>query len=304
MKNKIIIAGGSGALGTALLKNFHSESHEVVILSRKKGIDKGNVRYVVWDGKSFGAWVSEIDGADVVINLTGKYVNCRYTPENRKEIIDSRVDSTTILAQAINKVQNPPSVWINAGSAAIFGDGGDEVKYENSPAGNGFSPDVCKEWEKAFFGIETPGTRKIFLRIGMVLQQDSGVLKPLINIVRLGFGGKIGNGKQFITWIHEEDFLRVINWVIAKEGISGIIHCASPNPVSNASLMKSLRKALHIPFGFPTPAFLVKIGTAIIGSEPELVLTGRRVKPGILLNSDFTFKYPFIDGALNNLFSK
>lgn len=179
MKTKIIIAGGSGALGTALLKNFNSEEYEVVILSRRKSADRGNVRYAEWDGKTFGDWVKEIDGARIIINLTGKYVNCRYTPENRKEIVDSRVDSTIILAKAINKVQNPPLLWINAGSAAIFGDAGDEVKYENSSVGSGFSPDVCKAWEKAFYEIETPKTRRVFLRIGMVLQEDSGVLKPL-----------------------------------------------------------------------------------------------------------------------------
>lgn len=304
MKNKIIIAGGTGYLGSSLIKNFSKSTDEVVILTRQTKPNIKNVRYVKWDAETIGAWAQELENASVVINLTGKSVNCRYNEKNKKEIIESRVLSTLAIGRAIQKCIAPPNVWINAGSAAIFGNAGEEFKTESSETGEGFSPDVCKKWEKAFYEIDTPATRKVFLRIGMVLQLGSGVLKPFMTMVKMGFGGKIGNGNQYLTWIHEEDFINMINWIIEIPKANGIIHCASPKPVKNKDFMKELREICKVPFGFPTPEFILKIGAVIIGTEPELVLSGRRVVSEILPEHHYVFKYPDLKEALKNLITK
>lgn len=304
MKNKIIIAGGTGYLGSSLIRNFSKPDDEVVILTRQAKANNKNVRYVKWDAGTIGEWAQELENASIVINLTGKSVNCRYNEKNKKEIIESRVLSTLAIGRAIQKCIAPPKLWINAGSAAIFGNAGEDFKTESSEVGNGFSPEVCKKWEKAFYEINTPATRKVFLRIGMVLQLGSGVLKPFMTMVKLGFGGKIGNGNQYLTWIHDEDFTNMINWITKNPGVSGTIHCASPNPVRNKDFMKELRDICKVPFGFPTPEFILHMGAVIIGTEPELALSGRRVVSEILPAHHFTFKYPELKGALANLISK
>jgi uncharacterized protein (TIGR01777 family) len=300
MRKKIIIAGGSGFLGRSIYKRYSDPETEIIILSRSLKPDQGNIRYVAWDGQNLGDWVYELEGAAMIINLTGKSVNCRYTVKNKSEIIDSRVNATRIIGKAINLTKSPPKLWINAGSAAIFGDSGAMVKYEGDQYGQGFSPEVCIQWEAAFNEIKTPHTRKVFLRIGMVLQTDGGVLKPFVNMVRFGLGGKIGSGEQYITWIHETDFLNLIQWV--EEGnIAGMIHCSSPHPVKNAEFMQEIRNAVHIPFGLPNPTLLIKLGAAIIGTEAELVLSGRRVCSQVLKDKQFQFKYPLLRDALMNL---
>ena len=303
MKNKIVIAGGTGALGGLIASTFAQNGTEVVVLSRKAKNHKDNIRYLLWDAKNLGEWVNELEGAKALINLVGRSVNCRYTEKNKKEIIDSRVNSTLILGKAVLACTTPPEIWINAGSAAIFGDSGAAFKDEDCIVGSGFSPEVCKQWEKAFNSVHTPFTRKVFLRIGMVLQKGGGVMKPLERIVKCGLGGKFGNGDQFITWIHQDDFVGLINWVMENKEFNGVVHVASPNPVPNKTLMKELRKALGIPFGLPNPEFLIKIGTMVIGTEAELVLSGRRVVSRILREKGFAFKYPEISTALNNLYS-
>ncbi|MEJ6980085.1 TIGR01777 family oxidoreductase [Pedobacter sp. P351] len=302
MKQKIVIAGGSGALGSCIIKRYYDTETEVVVLSRRQNAADKNIRYVGWDARTLGAWTKELEGSTAVINLVGRSVNCRYTETNKKEIINSRVDSTLILGQAIQGLQHSPAVWINAGSAAIFGNSGDEIKDENSEPGDGFSPRVCKLWEQAFFKSVTPQTRKVFLRIGMVLQPAKGVLKPFTNLARTGFGGRIGSGEQYITWIHEEDFVNLIQWAIAKN-VSGIIHSSSPYPVKNKEFMQEIRAALKMPFGLPNPAFLTRIGAVFIKTEAELVLSGRRVISTVLEKNKFNFKYPKIQQALAQLIS-
>lgn len=301
MKQKIIIAGGTGFLGNALRNKYNNPNVEIIILTRKEIQNEGNITYVHWDAKTIGSWTSHLEGSTAVINLVGKSVNCRYTEENKREIIASRVDATSIIGKAINTCQRPPKVWINAGSAAIFGDSGSEIKDENSPLGNGFSPLVCKEWEQAFHESETPNTRKVFLRIGLVLQKGGGILKPFMNMARFGLGGKIGTGTQYMTWIHEEDFTNVIDWVLQNESVQGILHCASPYPVTNKDFMEAMRLAVSVSFGFSNPAFLIRIGAVLIGTEAELVLSGRRVVSGILDKKDFKFKYPHIKDAIQQL---
>jgi uncharacterized protein (TIGR01777 family) len=301
--DKIIIAGGTGFLGQCLIRNYYGSDTKVIVLSRSHRADDKNISYVQWDAKSFGEWTNELEGSTALINLVGKSVNCRYTKDNRKEIFESRVDSTKILGLAIKECKNPPKVWINAGSAAIFGNSGDEIKKEGSQIGTGFSVEVCKAWEKTFNDCVTPSTRKVFLRIGMVLQPGKGVLKPFMNMVKMGFGGGIASGKQYMTWIHERDFIDMIEWAMSNE-VRGIIHCASPNPVTNKEFLNSIRTVMNFPFGFPVPSFIIKIGAVLIGTAPELVLTGRRVVSEVLIKNGYEFKYPYLKDALSNLIVK
>lgn len=301
-KDKIIIAGGSGFLGASIIDKFRDA--EIVVLSRSQTGQQGNVKYVKWDAVNPGDWTNELEGSRAVINLVGKSVNCRYTDANKTEIINSRVDATNAIGKAIQKLKNPPKVWINAGSAAIFGDSGPEVKNEGSAVGHGFSTDVCKAWEKAFNAHDTPKTRKVFLRIGMVLQKEGGIIKPFLNLVKFRLGGRIGSGSQYMTWIHEADFQDLIKWSIEENEARGIIHAASPNPVTNKEFMKTIREAAGVGFGLPNPAFLIRFGAIFIGTEAELVLSGRRVTSTFLVQKGFSFKYPYLHDALNQLIKK
>lgn len=299
---KIVIAGGSGFLGSSIISKFKDAA--LVVLSRSKSGQYGQVKYVQWDAVNPGDWTAELEGSKAIINLVGKSVNCRYTDANKTEIINSRVNATKAIGKAIQGLKNPPEVWINAGSAAIFGNSGPELKDEHSAAGNGFSPNVCKAWEKAFNAYDTPKTRKVFLRIGMVLQKEGGIIKPFLNLVRSGLGGKIGSGNQYMTWIHEADFQELVKWAIDENQAEGIIHAASPNPVTNSEFMKSIRKAAGVGFGLPNPAFLIRFGAIFIGTEAELVLSGRRVISTFLLQKGFKFKYPYLHEALDQLIKK
>ncbi|TXK49243.1 TIGR01777 family protein [Pontibacter qinzhouensis] len=300
MKQKIVIAGGTGALGSAIAQRYYNSGTDIIILSRTLRPADKNIRYVLWDAKTPGDWTQELEGSTAVINMVGKSVNCRYNAKNKREIIESRVNATLALGKAIQGLQQKPAVWINAGSAAIFGNSGDEIKDEYSLTGHGFSPEVCKQWEQAFHKIAIPGTRKVFLRIGMVLQPGKGVLKPFANLARFGLGGKIGSGEQYMTWIHEEDFLNLVEWLINYE-VSGIVHGASPFPVKNRDFMQAIRAALKVPFGLPNPAFLTRFGAVFIGTEAELVLSGRRVVSSVLAARKFKFKYLEIEQALTQL---
>ncbi len=300
--DKIVIAGGSGFLGASIISKF--KDAPLVVLSRSKTGQQGNVKYVQWDAVNPGDWTAELEGSKAIINLVGKSVNCRYTDANKTEIINSRVNATNAIGKAIQGLKSPPEVWINAGSAAIFGNSGPQVKDEGSPTGNGFSPNVCKAWEKAFNAHDTPKTRKVFLRIGMVLQKEGGIIKPFLNLVKFGLGGKIGTGKQYMTWIHETDFQELIKWAIEEKEAAGIIHAASPNPVTNNEFMTSIRKAAGVGFGLPNPAFLIRFGAIFIGTEAELVLSGRRVISTFLLQKGFKFKYPYLHEALGQLIKK
>ena len=302
MSNKIIIAGGTGFLGSAIIKAF--PDYEIVVLTRTIRKNEQDIRYVLWDAKNIGNWTKELEGSKAIINLVGRSVNCRYTDANKQEIIDSRVDATLIIGKAIGELNKPPEVWVNAGSAAIFGNSGDEVKVEDSLTGSGFSPEVCKAWEKAFDRYDTPKTRKVFLRIGMVLQQNGGILKPFLNMAKFGLGGKIGTGNQYMTWIHEQDFTDLIRYTILDADFKGIVHAASPFPVTNKEFMKTIRQSVNIPFGLPNPAIFIKIGAVFIGTEAELVLSGRRVVSSVLEKNGFKFKYPYLHDAITRLLNE
>ena len=301
MTKKIIIAGGTGALGSALIDGYRDANTETVVLTRAARPNHHNIRYVHWDAQSLGEWTKELEGATTIINLVGKSVNCRYTAKNKAEIIRSRVDATAIIGKAIQQATVPPKVWINAGSAAIFGDGGDAVKTEDSPVGDGFSPAVCKAWEATFHQHGTPNTRKVFLRIGIVIQSEGGILKPFVNLARFGLGGRIGSGKQYLSWIHEADFVRLVDWTIENEHVQGIVHASSPNPIGNKDFMKAIRQRLGVSFGIPNYEWSTKLGAWIIGTEAELVLSGRRVISSVLAESGFEFQYPEFSDALRDL---
>ncbi len=298
MAKKVVLAAGTGYLGNVLAKYFIRKGWQVVILTRTVRPNTDTTEYVAWDSATVGAWQQALEGSEIVINLTGKSVNCRYNETNKKEIIRSRVESTHAIGEAIRQCKSPPKLWMNAGSAAIYGDTGNNEADDNYPPSTGFSPEVCKLWEAAFFGAETPHTRKVMLRIGIVLGKEADVLKPFLSLVRFGLGGTIGSGKQGWTWIHEDDFCDILYYIYENVAISGTINICSPNPVSNALWMKTLRKVWGTPIGLPAPGFMVRVGTALLGTEPGLVLGGRYVVPSRLIAEGYQWKYPELKQAL------
>ncbi len=299
---KIVVAGGTGALGSILIDRYLDTDTDVVVLTRHTQPDHHNIRYAQWDAQTLGTWVEELEGAMAVVNLVGKSVNCRYTEANKAAIVRSRVDATAVIGKAIQQTTAPPQVWINAGSAAIFGNAGPSIKTEESvDFGEGFSPDVCKQWEAAFREVPTPLTRKVILRIGVVLQNGGGVLKPFVRLARFGLGGPIGSGEQYLSWLHGTDFARLVEWVIERKGLEGVVHACSPYPVKNRDFMQAIRQEIGVPFGLPNPAWSTKIGAYLIGTESELVLSGRRVVSSILEKEQFEFRFPEIVAAFRNL---
>jgi len=298
---KIILAGGSGFLGKCIIDHF-KESSEIVVFTRGQSSVKGNLRLINWDGKTLGNWTKSLENADVLINLNGKSVDCRYTESNKRLIYSTRIESTKILGKAVQQSKNPPKLWINCSSATIYRHALDKPMDEvTGEIGTGFSVDVCKRWEGAFNAIPTEGTRKVSIRTSIVLGRQGGALKPLANLTKFGLGGKQGPGNQFFSWIHEQDFVRTIEFIIAHEELNGVINLSTPNPVTNEHIMSVLRKALHVPFGVPMPGWLLEFGAILIGTETELVLKSRRVVPKKLLDAGFTFHFALIEEALADL---
>lgn len=301
---KIILAGGNGYLGSLLAKHFSNEAEQVVILARKPKAQIGNIKTIVWDAKTVGTWVSEMENADLLINLCGKNVNCRYTPKNQEEIINSRVLPTRLLGKVIKDLMAPPKLWINMSSATIYRHAEDHAQDEyTGEIGHGFSIDVCKAWERSFFENELPQTRMVALRMGIALGRTDGAFPRLLNLVKLGLGGRQGDGKQYVNWVHEQDAVLTIEWLLNHKEINGIINCTAPDAVTNEVLMQTIRKAYGIPFGIPTPAWLLAIGAKVIGTETELILKSRWVKPAVLLDNGFEFQYGKIEEAVHDILS-
>ncbi len=299
---KIVIAGGSGFLGDVLTNYFAEKGCKVVVLSRKHRLNTPAVEYYKWDARTLGYWTPQLEGAVALINLNGKSVDCRYNEKNKQLIYDTRLESTYILGEAIKRLKNPPKVWVNAASATIYRHAMDrDMDEETGEIGNGFSVDVCKKWEQMFLELQTPSTRKVALRTGIVLGKNGGALQPLKNLVRSGLGGPQGAGCQYFSWIHETDFARIVNYAIENENIEGIYNATAPKPVTNREVMSAIRKALHISFGVPLPTWLLHLGASLINTEPELILKSRRVVPGRLLKHNFSFRYQTIDEAIENL---
>lgn len=301
-KQKIILAGGQGYLGRVLSRFYEAAGAEVVVLSRKTASVNGRIRTVQWDGKTPGSWLEELENADLLVNLCGKNVNCRYTQKNKAEILRSRLEPTQLLNHILARLKNPPPCWINISSATIYRHAEDWAQGDyNGEIGYGFSIDVCKAWEAAFFKEEIPGVRKVALRLSIVLGREDGAFPRLLNLTRFGLGGKLGNGHQYISWIHEQDTARAIDWIYQHPEFAGPINCTAPQPIKQADLMNCLRNTLGIPIGLPTPVWLLEIGAWLIGTETELLLKSRWVVPEKLLESGFRFHYPKIEGAISDL---
>jgi uncharacterized protein len=307
---RIVIPGGSGQVGTVLARAFHREGHDVVVLSRRP--DTRPWRVVAWDGATLGNWESEIDGCDVVINLTGRSVNCRYTAANREEILQSRVLSTRVVGQAIARAARQPRVWLQASTATIYAHRYDSPNDElsgilgghesNAPSSWRFSIDVARAWERAFEEAATDRTRKIALRSAITLSPDSGgVFDTLLGLARHGLGGRAGHGRQFMSWIHYEDFIAAVRWLIDRDDIEGAVNVAAPNPLPNAEFMRLLREACGASFSLPTSKWMLEIGAVFMRTETELVLKSRRVVPARLLEHGFKFKYPEWRSAAQDL---
>lgn len=302
--HKVILAGGNGYLGKVLADYYKDLAEEVLILSRKPMTASGNMRTEVWDGKGEGDWIKSLEGADLLVNLCGKNVNCRYTPKNQAEIISSRTIPTRLLGKVIGKMARPPKLWINVTSATIYRHAEDHAQDEmNGELGYGFSIEVCKQWEAAFFECETPNTRKVALRMGIVLGRNDSVFPRLLNLVRFGLGGQQGDGQQYVSWIHEHDVARCTEWLTDEEKVAGIINCTAPVAVKNMELMKVMRNAYGIPFGLPCPQWLLEIGVRLIGTESELILKSRWVSPKRLLENGFTFRFAEIKPAVHDILS-
>lgn len=307
MNKRIILAGGSGFLGTALARRFIAAGNEVIVLTRSPREHRDGAREILWDAKNLGDWAALVDGADVVINLTGKSVDCRYTENNRRAIIASRVDSTRVVGQAMARCAKPPHVWLNASSATLYKHTFDHAADESGETGatpeakDEFSIEVIRQWEDALNEAATPATRKVALRITLVFGADGGVFPVLRRLARFGLGGKMGSGKQYVSWIHEEDFCRAVEWLIAHEDLSGPVNLAAPNPLTNAEMMRLMRKTCGAPFGLPAAEWMLEIGAFFLRTETELIIKSRRVVPGKLMASGFQFHFPQLENALRNL---
>jgi uncharacterized protein (TIGR01777 family) len=306
-QKKIVIAGGSGFLGRALAKRFLQQDCDLIILTRSPRQRTDAAKEIFWDAKSLGGWAKWIDGAEVVVNLSGKSVDCRYTEANRKAIIASRVDSTRILGGAIAQCKQPPRVWLNSSSATLYKhtfttpmDEAGEVGA-TPEAKDEFSIEVIRQWERALDEAQTPGTRKVAMRITLVFGKEGGVSPVLRRLARLGLGGKMGGGKQFVSWIHEEDFCRAVEWIVANENLSGPVNLAAPNPLPNRDMMKQLREACGAPFGLPATEWMLEVGAFFLRTETELLIKSRYVVPGKLLASGFQFQFPEMRGALADI---
>lgn len=309
---KLIIAGGSGNVGAVLLRAFAKQGAEIVVLSRSDRPIKNATRVVRWDGETLGEWRHEIDGADGVINLAGRTVDCRYHARNLAEMLESRLRSTSVIGEAIRDARRTPKVWLQAGTATIYAHrydapndeasgiiGGDES--EAPPKWNA-SVAIARAWELALERAETPHTRKVMMRSAMVMSADKGsVFDVLAKLARRGLGGTIGDGKQFVSWVHEDDFAKAVNWLIEHDEFDGSVNIAAPEPLPNRNFMRTLRKACGRAWGLPSPEWLLEIGCWALRTESELVLKSRRVIAGRLTDAGFQFTYPKWHDASQNL---
>jgi uncharacterized protein (TIGR01777 family) len=298
---KIVMPGGSGQVGTILARHFHSSSHEVVVLSRNPVPAPWKV--ISWDGRTTGPWVAELDGSDVVVYLSGRSVNCRYTAANRRAIVESRTKSTRVIGAAVANATRPPRLWLQASTATIYAHRYDAPNDESTGILGGnepdapdtwrFSIDVATAWEKALAAADTPRTRKVAMRSAMTMSPDrGGVFDTLLWLVRRGLGGRAGDGNQFVSWIHDRDFIRAVEWLIDHDNLSGAVNLAAPEPLPNAQFMRRLREAWGTRIGLPASRWMIELGTWLLRTESELVLKSRRVVPGRLLESGFTFRFP------------
>lgn len=301
---KIVIAGGTGFLGNCLIHHYTKKETQLVILTRGESRAIGNTQYVTWDGKTLGPWTHVLENAEALINLNGKSVDCRYTEKNKALIYSTRLDATAVLGRAIQQCTTPPKLWMNAASATIYRHSLDrEMDEQSGEIGSGFSVDVCQKWESTFNSFETKHTRKVLLRTGIVLGKKGGPLKPLKMLAKIGLGGKQGPGNQYFSWLHENDFVKIIDFIMTHPNTTGAYNVTAPTPIPNKDIMKVLRDAVGMPIGIPLPTWLLELGAMLIGTEPELILKSRRVVPRRLLEAGYTFEFNTIENALTDLCS-
>lgn len=292
---KITIAGGSGFLGTALKTYFENKGNQVLILTR----NPQKAGEIYWDGKHCGLWCDAIDGSNVLINLTGKSVDCRYTDSNRKEILESRINATNVIHAFLAKAKTKPTIWLNASSATTYIHAETRQMTESGGIiGDDFSMNICKAWEAAFFANAYSETRQVALRTSIVFGQNGGAFPKLRRVTKLGLGGKQGNGRQWVSWIHIEDFCRAVDFCIENNSFTGAVNVTSPCPIRNSEMMKVMRDIYSIPFGLSQPTALLELGSALIGTESELLLKSRNVIPEKLSKAGFDFKFKKLSNAL------
>jgi len=310
---RIVIAGGTGQVGNILLRALQLRGHEVVVLSR--GGAYTVARICSWDGKTLGPWSSEIDGCDAVINLAGRSVNCRYTEPNLKAMRDSRVDSTRVMGEAIAAARQPPRVWLQMSTATIYAHRFDAPNDELTgqiggnesgvPAYWGYSVEIAKAWERSQAEANTPKTRKVAMRTSMVMSPDhGGIFDVLVGLVRKGLGGPIAGGKQFVSWIHERDFVRAVDHLLDRDDLDGAVNLASPGPLPHADFMQALREAVGIRIGLPASKWMIEVGALFMRTDSELLLKSRRVVPTRLQQAGFTFEFPEWGAAAQELVSR
>ena len=299
---RVVLPGGSGHLGTLIARACAARGDDVVVLSRQPALRRPQPdwRIVDWDGRTLGPWAGELDGADVVFNLAGRSVNCRYTQANRREILESRLASTKVLGEAAARARTPPRIWLQSSTATIYAHRYDAANDETHGVLGGqeprapetwrFSIDVATSWERAFNALVLPATRRVMLRTAIVMHTlPGGAFDVLLGLVRRGLGGTSGDGRQFVSWIHAEDFVRVVQWLIDRPDIEGIVNLASPGPLPNADFMRAIREAWGASVGLPSPGWLLEIGALFLRTETELVLKSRRVVSTRLAGEGFEF---------------
>ncbi len=301
-KKRVVLAGGSGFLGRALARKLLKKNYDVVVLTRSPHERTDGIVEVAWDGKTLGEWIQFLSGAAAVVNLAGRSVNCRHTPENRREIVESRVNSVNALAAAIDHVAHPPRVWVQTGSLAYYGDLADQWCEENTASGQGEAVETCRLWENAFKIVPLANTRRVLLRIGLVLARQGGALSVLGQLTKWFLGGAAGSGRQYVSWIHLADMNQMWLDSIERDDVVGVFNASSPNPVTNAEFMRELRRALHRPWCPPAPVWAVRLGSRLMQTEPSLALTGRRCLPGHFRERGFKFRFPELPGALADIY--
>lgn len=307
---KIIIPGGSGQVGTILARAFEKDGHEVVILSRNA--ESSTFKTIGWDAENLGDWAKEFENADVVINLAGRIVNCRYNAENRRQIMDSRVNSTRVVGEATIQAKNPPKVWLQASTATIYAHRYDAPNDEltgivggvekDAPDTWNFSIDVAKNWEMTANEFDLPDTRLVLMRSAMTMSPDKdGIFDVMLSLVRKGLGGTAGDGRQYISWVHDRDFVNAVNFLIENEDLNGAVNISSPNPLPNRAFMKIFREAWGTKIGLPATEFMLEIGAVFMRTETELILKSRRVVLTRLLDAGFNFEFPNWQDAVTDL---
>jgi uncharacterized protein (TIGR01777 family) len=299
----IVIAGGTGFLGMNLARHLRAAGREVVLISRRPPQPDGRWRHLEWNGHTLGPWADALDGAEALVNLAGRTVDCVKTPDHCDEILRSRVESTAVLGAAVRAVQHPPRVWVQMSTAHRYGDPPERICDEDSSFGYGLAPFVGQAWEESFVRAALPHMRQVILRTSFVLGRAGGALPRLAKLVRWGFGGRCGTGRQGVSWIHEADMNRVFASAISDESMRGAYLATAPNPVSNAEFMRTLREVLRAPIGVAAMAWMVRVGAPLLlKSDPELALFGRYCVPRRLMEQDFRFSFPDLKPALTHLY--